>query len=80
MKLLPWISIVVISLPTILVSGSETDPDSGISFFEGTLEEALDQAKQSDLPVFVDSIHTRTVPPASLWPQMCGSIPQSANS
>lgn len=54
MKLINWIVLAVTSIASISALASEPKPESGISFFEGTLEGALDHAKQEGLPLFVD--------------------------
>ena len=54
MKLLYWISSIALFLTPISVSSSESQSDSGVSFFDGTFEEALDQARQVELPLFLD--------------------------
>lgn len=49
-----WVSLALLSVASISALSSELTTDSGVSFFEGTFEEALDQAEQADLPLFVD--------------------------
>lgn len=49
-----WAVLAVFFVGSISAFSSELGTDSGVSFFDGTFEEALDHAKQSDLPLFVD--------------------------
>ena len=53
MKLVSVYVAIVLTFTASTVFGSESEKDSGVSFFEGSFEAALEQAKQDDLPLFM---------------------------
>lgn len=53
MKLVSMYIALALTFTASAVFGSESENDSGVSFFEGSFEAALEQAKQHDLPLFV---------------------------
>lgn len=53
MKLVSVYVAIVLTFTASAVFGSESERDSSVSFFEGSFEAALEQAKQDDLPLFM---------------------------
>ena len=44
---------ITLALTALTVVGSESEKESDASFINGSFEEALEQAKQEELPLFV---------------------------